>query len=203
VFVKAKVGRQKRENRPRRLFVFTKPGRTDRISLMRNVNYLKLVFTLLMAFYGILCVKDLPDASLLDRVNLVAHEAGHLFFSWFGEFIHVLGGTIGQLFVPAAFTVYFFLRREFFSSAVALFWAGQNFLGISVYMKDAQAMALPLVSVGGGEDVIHDWNYILLKLGILRWDHAVGTGALSAGVVIMTASIIWAVYCSFQSPEAD
>jgi hypothetical protein len=166
---------------------------------MKKINYLKLVFAVLMAIYGILCAKDLPDASMLDRVNLVAHEAGHLFFSWFGQFIQVMGGTFGQLFVPTAFTVYFSLRREFFSSAVALFWAGQNFLGISVYIKDAQAMALPLLSVGGGEDVIHDWNYILSKLGILRWDHAVGTIAFWTGAVIMALSIAWAVYRSFES----
>jgi hypothetical protein len=110
----------------------------------------------------------------------VAHEAGHLLFSYFGQFIMVLGGTMGQLLVPTAFTVYFYMRKEFYSSAVTLFWTGQNFFGISLYVKDAQAMVLPLVSVGGGDDTIHDWNYLLSKLGLLRWDQVIGNliGAL-------------------------
>ena len=170
---------------------------------MKKANYIRLGFALLMALYGIVCVRDLPDSGMLDRVNLIAHEAGHLFFRWFGEFIQVIGGTIGQLFVPVAFTVYFSLRREFFSSAVTLFWTGQNFLGISVYIKDARTMELPLVSVGGGEDTIHDWNYILSKLGILGADHVLGTIALLTGVFIMAASLCWAVYASFGPADQE
>ena len=167
---------------------------------MKKVNYLKLGFALLMAVYGIACATD-PGAAMLDRVNLVAHEAGHLLFSWFGERIQVLGGTLGQLFVPSAFAVYFYFRREFFSSAVSLFWAGQNFFGISVYIKDARAMDLPLVSVGGGEDTIHDWNYMLSKLGLLRWDHALGNLAFWTGIVITAIAVIRAISDSLRVPE--
>ncbi len=164
---------------------------------MRKVNYLKLVFAVLMAAYGIVCAKDLPEAGILDRVNLIAHEAGHLLLSWFGEFIQMIGGTLGQLSIPLAFAVYFYLRREFFSSAVALFWTGQNFFGISVYIKDAHAMVLPLVSVGGGEDTIHDWNYILSRLGLLRWDHILGGIAFWTGALIIALSVLWAVFDAF------
>src|SRR5512134_168055 len=122
----------------------------------KHIQYLKVGFVLLMAAYGIGCMRDPAEPGFLDRVDLVIHEAGHLFFSWFGEFLQIAGGTVAQLFVPAAFTVYFHLRRELFSSAVTLFWCGQNLFNISVYIKDAQDMALPLVSVGGGNDVIHD-----------------------------------------------
>lgn len=168
---------------------------------MKKVNYIKLVFAVLMAIYGIICAKDLPEGGMLDRVNLVAHEAGHLFFSWFGEFIQVIGGTLGQLFVPVAFTVYFFMRREFFSSSVTLFWTGQSFFSISVYIKDARAMELPLVSVGGGEDAIHDWNYLLSKLGILQWDRALGGIAFWTGMAIIALSVAWATYSSFESRD--
>ncbi len=161
---------------------------------MKKIKYLKAGFIVLMAVYGIICAKDAAGFHYLDRVNLIAHEAGHLLFSYLGEFITVIGGTIGQLFVPIAFTVYFYQQQEFFSSAVTLFWTGQNFFGISVYIKDAQAMALPLVSVGGGEDTIHDWNYILSKMGLLRWDQGIGSLVFILGVVIITASVIGGLY---------
>jgi hypothetical protein len=75
--------------------------------------------------------------------------------------------------------------------------------GISLYAKDAQAMALPLVSVGGGEDTIHDWNYLLTKLGLLRWDHAVGNMIYLLGIVVIIISILWGFYNSIDREESS
>ncbi len=168
---------------------------------LKKLNYLKAGFMAVLAVYGFLCAWDTSEQGMLDRVDLVIHEAGHLFFSWFGEFVQVAGGTIGQLFVPAAITAYFFIRREFYSSAVSLFWTGQNFFWISVYVKDAQAMDLPLLSIGGGDDTIHDWNYILSRLGLIRWDHAIGSAFYVIGVLIITASVTWGFYHSIERDE--
>src|SRR5574341_2213269 len=91
--------------------------------MKRIINYLKAGFAMAMAIYGMICARDVTVSRFLDRVDLVAHEAGHLLLGWSGwEFLMVLGGTIGQLFVPVALTIYFYLRRERFSSAVTLFW---------------------------------------------------------------------------------
>jgi hypothetical protein len=138
----------------------------------------------------------------LDRVDLIVHEAGHLFFSWFGEFVQVMGGTIGQLLVPLGIAGYFFFRKEQFSFSIVLFWIGQNLFNISVYIKDAQAMALPLVSVGGGEDSIHDWNYMLSNLGLLHYDQAVGILAYLLGCAIIIASVLCCGYLSLQDEQS-
>jgi hypothetical protein len=166
-----------------------------------KINYPKAAFVLVMAVYGIICARNPALPRFLDRVDLVAHESGHLFFRWFGEFLQVLGGTLGQLFVPTAFTVYFVLQRQFFSSAVTFFWIGQNLFNISVYVKDAQTMDLPLISVGGSDNTIHDWNYILSRLGLLRWDHAVGNTIYVLGIVVIAASVVAGLYCSFDAEE--
>ena len=39
---------------------------------------------------------------LLDNVDLVIHEAGHIFFSIFGKFIYTLGGTLMQIILPSS-----------------------------------------------------------------------------------------------------
>jgi hypothetical protein len=169
----------------------------------RKINFFKAGCVLAMALYGIVCARDAAEPRFLDRVDLVIHEAGHLLFGWFGQFPGVLGGTIGQLFVPAAFTISFHLRREFFSSAVTLFWVGQNLFNISVYVKDAQTMVLPLVTVGGGGDVIHDWNYMLSRFGLLRADLAIGNAIFILGLIVMTASIAWGLYHSFHREAAE
>lgn len=168
----------------------------------KKINYMKAAFTAALAIYAIVIAADPAEYRFLDRVDLIAHEAGHMLFRWFGEFMMVIGGTIGQILVPAAITVYFYLRRELFSSAVALFWVGQNFFNITNYVKDAQAMELPLVSIGGG-DAVHDWNYILLKFNVLRHDQAVGKAFYIIGLLIIIASVALGFYYSIVREEAE
>lgn len=165
--------------------------------MARKINYLKAGFAAVLTVYGIVIARDIDEFRFLDNVDLIPHEAGHLLFSWFGQFIMVMGGTLGQLFVPLAFGVYFYLRGEKYSMSVVLFWLGQNFVNISRYVKDAQAMVMPLVSLGGG-DSIHDWNYLLLRFNVLRHDQFIGNIALSLGLVSMLASVLFAFYYSME-----
>jgi hypothetical protein len=162
-----------------------------------QLNYFKLGFTLFLSVYGVNCARD---GSFLDRVDLIAHEAGHLLFGYFGEFIMVIGGTFGQLLVPIGIGSYFVTRREFYSAAILLFWFGQNFLNISLYVKDAAAMELPMVGLGGG-DVMHDWNYLLLKFNVLAWDNTIGNIVHGLGVLIIAASVAFGFYFSFEKEE--
>jgi hypothetical protein len=170
---------------------------------MKNINYPKAIFAAVLAVYGIILVSSPSEYRFLDRVDLVIHEAGHMLFRWFGEFLMVIGGTLGQLGVPAGIAVYFYLRSERFSSAVSLFWFGQNFFNISNYIKDAQAMEMPLVSIGGGEDTIHDWNYLLLKFNVLRHDHAIGSSFVVIGALIIVISVVAAFYFSVDREETE
>jgi hypothetical protein len=168
---------------------------------MKKINYPKAAFAVVLAVYGIILARDPSRYRFLDRVDLVIHEAGHMLFRWFGEFLMVSGGTLGQLLVPAGIVVYFYLRRERFSSAVAAFWVGQNFFNISNYIKDAQAMEMPLVSIGGGPDTIHDWNYLLLKFNVLRHDQAIGSFFVVIGTLVIVTSVIAAFFFSLEREE--
>ncbi len=167
-----------------------------------HLSYPKAIFICLLAVYGFICAKNPGTFHLIDGVNLVAHEAGHLLFGYLGEFIGVAGGTFGQLFVPAAFTVYFISQRSYFSSAPTLFWMGQNMFNISVYVKDASVMELPLVNVGGGEG-IHDWNYLLLKFGMLSSDRLLGNMIYGLGLVIICTAVILGFFFSFEAPAEE
>lgn len=167
----------------------------------KRIDFLKAGFTLLLAAYGIVCARS-DDGTFLDRVDLIAHEAGHLLFGFLGEFPMVMGGTLGQLLVPAGIAAYFMTRREFFSATVALFWTGQNLLNISRYVKDAAAMELPLVNIGGGEG-IHDWNWLLLRFNLLRHDQTIGTMVYLLGVLTMVLAVLLGLRLSFERETAD
>ena len=47
---------------------------------------------------------------------------------------------------------------------MVLFWVGESLLNVSVYAGDSLALQLPLL---GGEDSLHDWNYILSTFNLL------------------------------------
>jgi hypothetical protein len=76
----------------------------------------KIILALLVP-YGLWLVFAY-DYHFIDGANLLFHEAGHIFFSPFGQTLMVLGGTIGQLAFPAGTSVYFFARRRPFDASV-------------------------------------------------------------------------------------
>ncbi|MES0874652.1 hypothetical protein [Sinimarinibacterium thermocellulolyticum] len=84
--------------------------------------------------------------SFLHGVDLAFHEFGHLLFSFLGEWMMYLGGSLLQILVPLLLAVYFVCKQhQPFSAAVCLWWCGQNFIDVAPYIADARALALPLV----------------------------------------------------------
>ena len=165
----------------------------------KSIDLIKAGFALLLAVYGVICMLA-EQGTFLDRVDLIAHEAGHLLFGYFGEFMMVIGGTLGQLLVPVGIAYYFAARQELYSASVGLFWLGQNMFNISVYIKDAAAMELPLVSIGGG-DAIHDWNWLLLKFNLLAWDRQIGNFVFGLGILIIVVSVALSFYFSYAEDK--
>jgi hypothetical protein len=131
---------------------------------------------------------------LMDGVFVPIHEGGHLLFRWGGEFIGIAGGTFLQLFVPFALAVYFLFRRQSQGVAFCLFFFFEQFLPIATYMADARAMDLPLLTVGDTEYVIHDWNYLFGKLGVLQHDIHIATFVRMVGWLGMIAVFVWLIW---------
>ncbi len=143
--------------------------------------------------------RDTEGFLFVDHANLVFHEAGHMFFSWFGHTIMMLGGTLGELLVPLFVGVYFGLRRETAGVAFAGFWFFENFLYISAYMADARAMNLPLVGVG--DSVEHDWNFLFSHWGVLGQDTSIAATTRWLGWCGMLATMAWLVWMHFRTAE--
>jgi len=98
-----------------------------------------------LCFYALFLLYVALDRSgflFLDYVNLIIHESGHFFFSWFGYTIMILGGTLGELLVPLLCALYFFWQREANGFAFCDFWFFENFPYIGTYMADARRLCL-------------------------------------------------------------
>jgi hypothetical protein len=125
--------------------------------------------------YVLLChLGDPMYQSLFKPLNLGIHELGHLIFTPLGKFMMMAGGTIAQCLVPMISFFMFYKQRDFFAISVSFCWMGTNLFSIAVYMADARKMEIPLVTPFGGAEVIHDWNYLLGKLGLLHADATLG-----------------------------
>ncbi|MGH7307213.1 MAG: hypothetical protein ACREK6_00800 [Candidatus Rokuibacteriota bacterium] len=143
---------------------------------------------------------------LLDGANFVFHEAGHVLFLFFGQTLHVLGGSLTQVAIPLACTLSFWWRRRYAAAAAALFWAGESVTHVAIYIADARAMALPL---HGGPGVIHDWNYLLTRAGLVQWAPGLGQAVGGLGLVAILGALgllaldLLRVLANPGQPDAD
>jgi hypothetical protein len=142
-----------------------------------------------LCFYALFLLYAFFDRSgflILDYVNLLIHEGGHFFFSWFGNTIMIAGGTLGELLVPLLCACYFFFRRETTGFAFSIFWFFENFPYIGAYMADARTASLPLV---GSEE--SDWTILFNQWGLLAQDQKIGATMRALGYLGMLATVAW------------
>ena len=120
-------------------------------------NWAKAALLAVLGLWGLNLIgssvaSNAAGESFLHLINLPFHEAGHIFFRPFGEFVTSLGGTLGQLLMPLIATLALLLQtRDPFGASVALWWFGENFFDIAPYINDARAGQLPLL--GGKFDL--------------------------------------------------
>ena len=129
-------------------------------SLKENAS--ALIPTALLGAAAAYFVVTRHDYSFMDSIDLVIHEAGHIFFAFFGEFIRMAGGTLLQIILPAGLAAYFYINSYRLGHQIMLFWLGQSLLNVSVYAADARSQVLPLL---GGSRVTHDWHYMAIEDG--------------------------------------
>lgn len=148
-------------------------------------------------------------SSLLHGVNLIFHEAGHVLFGLAGEWPGVLGGSLGQLLMPAVCVgAFLWSEREPFGASVALWWTAESLLDLAPYVNDAGAQVLPLLGGVTGRDVpgYHDWNRLLGAVGWLGADHAFALVLHGAGLALMAAALgggAWVLVRQWGNRERD
>jgi hypothetical protein len=155
-----------------------------------GVSRPKLAVAVIASLYFFWCAYDPSQWHLIDGVNLVIHEAGHLIFSLLGEFMMIAGGSLFQVIMPALFVGYFWYNGKYYSAALVLFWVGQSILNVSVYAGDSVALQLPLL---GGQDSLHDWNYLLDSLGLLGSTGKVAGAIRLLGTVVIALAAVGSV----------
>ena len=145
----------------------------------------RIVLLCIMIYFSFQLLTQDPPWILLDAMNLVIHEAGHIVFMVFGKFIEILGGSLLQIIVPISFIVYFLLREDFTGTFFSIFWLGDSIINVATYMSDARVQVLPLIADG----LIHDWNWLFTEMGMLSKAEVVGTIFFYCGAFFLIVSI--------------
>lgn len=165
-----------------------------------NYKTPKLIFACFAGLYFLWCAWNPYEWHLIDGANLLIHEAGHLFFRPLGEFMMIAGGSLFQVIMPAIFVGYFIRQKKFYSAAMVLFWVGESILNVSVYAGDSLALQLPLL---GGQDSIHDWNYMLGQLGMLKSTPKIAGLIRFTGTAVIMFAMVWAIQSTLKDRDTE
>jgi hypothetical protein len=170
---------------------------------------------LLLAWWGWgIARADLAEGEMsgdfMHLITLTIHEAGHVIFIPFGEFMTIAGGSIFQVFLPFAIAVAFFVKnRDPFGAAVCLWWTGMSIIDLAPYIYDALNPQLILLGGHTGEDGPHDWIYLFEELGGLQHSQRYGRAVHSFGMLvgllawIWGALVVWFAWQRHRNPSDD
>ncbi|MEQ1914978.1 MAG: hypothetical protein ABL855_07800 [Sideroxydans sp.] len=134
--------------------------------------------------------------SFMHNILLPIHEAGHVLFMPFGEFLTIFGGSLFQLALPFGIAVAFVVKnRDNFSAAIVMWWTSISLLDLSPYIYDARHPQLIMLGGHTGEDGPHDWIYLLNTIGQIQnspqWGSIChGLGSVLAVLALLGAALI-------------
>ena len=133
-------------------------------------------------------------ASFMHNILLPIHEAGHVLFMPFGEFMTILGGSLFQLALPWGIGIAFIrVNHDNFGAAIGMWWGSISLLDLAPYIYDSLHPQLILLGGRTGEDGPHDWIYLLSRLGQLHNAQHWGAAAHTAGGILAFVALLWAL----------
>jgi hypothetical protein len=170
------------------------------------IRWARILITLPLAYFGWkgFHTRD-PQAGvfwLVDGINLSVHEAGHMIFSPFGDTMHVIGGSLFECLLPAIFVSYFLRKqhKDVHAAMICLWWTSTAMLGTSIYMADARARKLMLITGGNGDESDgHDWYHLFAKWHVLRLDTTIARVVHDLAYLAFFVSIAVGLYAAWQS----
>jgi hypothetical protein len=131
--------------------------------------------------------------SFMHNILLPIHEAGHIVFMPFGNFMGIFGGSLFQLLLPFGIGIAFFwINKDNFGAAIGMWWGSASLLDLAPYIYDARHLRLILLGGHTGEDGPHDWVYLLTTLGQLQNAQRWGMVVHTLGAILMFVALTWA-----------
>lgn len=130
--------------------------------------------------------------SFIHRPLLIFHEAGHVLFIPFGEWMTIFGGSFFQLLMPAILGgALLWKNRDPFGASIGLWLLGVSLLDLAPYVYDALHPQLMLLSGTTGEEGGHDWIFLLSSMGKLAKAQTYGAVLHKLGALVVLIALGW------------
>jgi len=157
--------------------------------------------------------KEGGDFLFLDSGNAVIHEGGHALFSYLGDFMNVVGGTLLELLVPFLLAMGFYVRRQPVGFSLFSLVVFENLLYVAHYMSTARSLEGQYIAIGAGamsgdemDPNMHDWHNLFSRFGVLQHDIEISRFVFRTawlGMLAMVAWFAWQAWRSWSKPELD
>lgn len=171
------------------------------ISLIGYAALLYLVLLLPFNLYTPSRSLDMPGILwFVHLLLLYIHEAGHFFFSMFGWTLRTMGGSLMQILAPLAWYV-IALREGSPLKYTALVFIGISIVDVSIYIKDAGLLQLPLI--GGLSKTHHDWANLMNQWGLIEWSYEFGEIVFWSGMILCGIGLYGGVSTAIKQLRLD
>jgi hypothetical protein len=141
------------------------------------------------------------ETTLWSGILFGAHEFGHLFWMFLGEWMGVAGGSLTQLLIPVGAMALVWRGKDWFGVAVCGLFLATSLAELSWYVADARNEMLDLVSFSP-DGAIHDWHYLLGSMGMLEQDIALSRLVrFIAWAVLLASTALTARLCWWMATE--
>ncbi len=132
-------------------------------------------------------LREQGESTIWSGIVFGAHEFGHLVWAFAGEWMGIAGGSLTQLLVPLGALALVWRGRDWFGVAVCGVFLAASLADLSWYVADARNEMLDLVSFSP-DGAVHDWNYLLGSMGLLRQDLAIARTLRGVAWLLLLAS---------------
>lgn len=151
--------------------------------------------------------KQMPFViSIAQAFDFFLHEMAHVVTAFLPSILTASAGSLSEILLGIVLIVTAFKTRGYFSVMICALWFMLTCQSAGVYMADARAQKLELVSLGGaisGSDTAtHDWHFVFGKLHILPADVFIGDTIRFIGIVVGLAGLLFAAWLIYLMAAA-
>jgi len=124
-----------------------------------------------------------------DGFLLLIHEAGHTFFSVFGNRIFtILGGSLLEVAMPLGIVFYCYYTGMEKVTQLFLFITGSAWMSVGYYAADGNLRQLPLIADLGPAS--HDWGNLLRHWNLTEYAWQIGFTFILLGMICYLMAVI-------------
>jgi hypothetical protein len=144
--------------------------------------------------------------AIAQAFDFFLHEMAHIITAFLPAIVTASAGSLSEIILGVILIVTAFKTKGYFAVMICALWFMLACQSAGIYMADARAQRLELVSLGGaifGSDTAtHDWNFVFGKLHILPLDTFIGTTVRGIGILVGLSGLIFAAWLIIKMAAA-